>query len=266
MSENSGSSDGYTDPLADPDGCSRDLPYLRELRTNTIRVYAIDPTKDHSECMNMFANAGIYVVADLGSPSLSIESNTPAWNTEIYQRYTGVVDAMANYTNTLGFFAGNEVITMPNNTFAAPFVKAAVRDTKAYIKANYDRPIGVGYAAEDNQYVRDGLAAYMDCGDDPASIVDFYGQNVYTWCGDSSFTQSGYNVRVDDYRNYSVPVFFAEYGCNTGGGPRPFTEVPVLFGPQMDDVFSGGIVYLYFQEANDFGESLEHAYLILDGS
>lgn len=38
-----------------------------------------------------------------------------------------VVDAMANYTNLLGFFAGNEVAFAPNSTDAAPFVKAAVR-------------------------------------------------------------------------------------------------------------------------------------------
>lgn len=38
-----------------------------------------------------------------------------------------VIDAMANYTNLLGFFAGNEVAFAPNSTDAAPFVKAAVR-------------------------------------------------------------------------------------------------------------------------------------------
>lgn len=251
-SDNPNSSNGYTDPLADPDSCRRDLPYLRQLSTNTIRVYAVDPTKDHSECMNMFADAGIYVIADLGSPSESIESNNPAWTTELYERYTSVVDSLANYTNTLGFFAGNEVVTQPNTTFSAPFVKAAVRDTKAYIKSKY-RPIGVGYAAEDNQYVRDALSAYMNCGSNQDEAVDFYGQNVYSWCGDSSFTQSGYNVRVENYQNYSVPVFFAEYGCNTAG-TRLFTETPVLYGSMMDDVFSGGIVYLYFQDTNDYGK------------
>lgn len=260
-SDNPNSSNGYTDPLADPAGCQRDLPYLRQLHTNTIRVYAIDPTKDHSECMNMMADAGIYVVADLGSPTESINSNDPTWTTTLYSRYTDVIDSLANYTNVLGFFAGNEVISQTNNTFSAPFVKAAVRDMKAYIKSKY-RPIGVGYAAEDNQYVRDALSAYMNCGEDQNDAVDFYGQNVYSWCGDSSFTESGYNVRVENYQNYSVPVFFAEYGCNNPE-PRMFTETPVLYGPLMDGVFSGGIVYLYFQEANNYGESKPNSFEVV---
>jgi hypothetical protein len=203
----------YKDPLADVDGCKRDIPILEELRTNTIRVYAIDPTANHDECMSMLQDAGIYVVADLSQPDASIIRNSPSWDDELYARYAEVIDAMAPYNNTLGFFAGNEVSNQPNNTDASAFVKAAVRDMKAYIKEQDYRPIGVGYATNDDGEIRDDMAAYFDCGD-RESAIDFWGYNIYSWCGDSSYTKSGYDVQTKNFEQYDVPVFFAEYGCN----------------------------------------------------
>ncbi|KAK3115429.1 hypothetical protein LTR53_005231 [Teratosphaeriaceae sp. CCFEE 6253] len=250
-SSSSTTSNEYTDPLADAAGCTRDIPYLTQLRTNTIRVYAIDPTKDHSECMNALANAGIYVIADLSSPGESINRDTPAWNDGLYARYTSVIDSMANYTNTLGFFAGNEVSNAPNNTVASAFVKAAVRDSKAYIAQMQYRTIGVGYATNDDADIRVNMADYFNCGD-ASSAIDFWGYNIYSWCGESSYTKSGYDVRTKEFSTYSVPAFFAEYGCNTVQ-PRPFTEVGALYGNDMSPVWSGGIVYMYFQEDNDYG-------------
>ena len=155
----------YKDPLADVAGCTRDIPVLQELRTNTIRVYAIDPTADHNECMSMLSDAGIYVVADLSQPDNSIIRNDPQWDDELYARYAAVIDDMSQYNNTLGFFAGNEVSNQPNNTDASAFVKAAVRDMKAYIKQQDYRPMGVGYATNDDGLIRDQMADFFDCGD-----------------------------------------------------------------------------------------------------
>lgn len=243
----------YTDPLADSAACSRDIPYLRQLQTNTIRVYAIDPTADHSQCMRMLADAGIYVIADLSAPvqGQSINRNSPSWDTVLYTRYTAVVDAMANYTNTLGFFAGNEVTNQMNNTDASAFVKASVRDMKRYIASRGYRDIGVGYATNDDADIRANLAAYFDC-QTAADSISFWGYNIYSWCGSSSYETSGFAARTREFESYSVPVFFAEYGCNTQG-VRTFDEVATLYGPQMTPVWSGGIVYMYFQEQNNYG-------------
>ncbi|KAF2011687.1 carbohydrate-binding module family 43 protein [Aaosphaeria arxii CBS 175.79] len=241
----------YTDPLADSASCKRDIQFLSEVHTNTIRVYAIDPTQDHKECMDALAAAGIYVIADLSEPGLSINRDSAQWTTTLLERYTAVVDELAKYDNTLGFFAGNEVSNAVNNTEASAFVKAAVRDTKAYIKSKNYRPLGVGYATNDDAEIRENLANYFDCGN-AEDAIDFWGYNIYSWCGDSSFTESGFDVRTKEFEKYDVPVFFAEYGCNTPR-PRLFTEVGALYGKQMTGVWSGGIVYMYFEEANKFG-------------
>ncbi len=241
----------FTDPLADPAGCQRDIPLLQGLGANVIRVYAINSSLDHSQCMQMLQNAGIYVIQDLSNPSDSINRDDPSWTTDLFASYAAVIDAMAPYTNVLGFFAGNEVSNAPNNTAASAFVKAAVRDCKAYIKAKSYRTIGVGYATNDDADIRLNLADYFNCGD-ASSAIDFWGYNIYSWCGASSYTISGYDQRTAEFANYSVPAFFAEYGCNTVQ-PRVFTEVQAIYGTNMTPTWSGGIVYMYFQEANDYG-------------
>lgn len=239
----------YVDPLANATTCARDLPYLVSLRTNVIRVYSVDPTLNHDDCMNMFAEAGIYVISDLSDPTLSINRNTPSWNYELYNRYTSVIDMFSQYSNVLGFFAGNEVSNSPNVTAASAFVKAAVRDMKAYIVEKNYQSVGVGYASYDGP-IRTELADYFACGPSD-EVVDFWGYNIYSWCANSNYVTSKYELRTDEFRDYPFPAFFAEYGCVTP--PRTFTEVGALFGPNMTGVWSGGIVFMYFQETNGFG-------------
>nr|ADO29924.1 hypothetical protein PP102 [Penicillium paxilli] len=239
------------DPLADATACERDVPIMKELRTNVIRTYYINPDADHTKCMKLLEEAGIYLISDLSTPNNSINRADPSWGMDLYDRYTSVIDELQQYNNTIGFFAGNEISNTAATTDASAYVKAAVRDMKTYIKEKNYRSMGVGYATADVTNIRVNLANYLDCESDE-QIIDFWGYNVYSWCGDSNYQKSGYKTRTEEFRNYTVPVFFAEYGCNDVT-PRPFTEVTALYGDTMAEVWSGGIVYMYFQESNDYG-------------
>jgi 1,3-beta-glucanosyltransferase GAS1 len=246
----------FIDALADASSCDRDIPALQQLGINLVHVYAVDNTKPkvaHDECMNLFAAAGIYVIVDLTTSSTFISRTNPSWNLDLYNSYTATIDSMAGYSNLLGFFAGNGVANGSSTTSSAAAVKGAVRDMKAYIKSKNYRPIGVGYAADNDAEIMTDISAYFNCGDD-ADSIDFFGLNDFSWCGNSSYTESGYSEITAQFQNYSVPVFFSEYGCKSAT-TRTFTEVKAIYGSQMTDTFSGGIAYQYFQDAADFGNN-----------
>ncbi|KIM98324.1 carbohydrate-binding module family 43 protein [Oidiodendron maius Zn] len=239
------------DPLAVPAGCTRDIPHLLAVRTNLISVYSVNPELDHSACMTALADAGIYVLLDLANTTYSINRADPAWSTSLYDHYTAVIDEFQSYNNILGFVVGNEVANSANTSTADAFVKAAVRDMKSYIAEKKYRAIPVGYAADDDADIRYQVAEYFDCGD-ASSAIDFYGLNNYEWCGDSSFAGSGYQARTSEFSSWNIPVFLSEYGCNTVE-PRVFTEVQAIFGSDMTGVWSGGVVFEYFQDTNNYG-------------
>ena len=112
-----------------------------------LRVYAIDPDKDHEECMKIFSDAGIYIVADLSEPTVSINRNNPEWNLDLYKRYTKSLIRCKNILMFWDFLLVNEVTNNRSNTDASAFVKAAIRDMKKYIKRSDYRQIPVGYSS-----------------------------------------------------------------------------------------------------------------------
>ena len=242
------------DPLTDAEACGRDIPFFKELGINTIRVYTIDNGIDHSECMNLLSENGIYLILDVNTPRSSISREDPAcsYNSDYLRQVFATVDEFARYDNVLGFFAGNEVINTEASTNTAPYVKAVVRDMKKYMKARGYRQVPVGYSAADIAANRLLVARYFNCGDDEDARIDMFGVNDYSWCGTSSFTVSGYSEKTKMYKDYSIPVFLSEYGCNTAG-ERKFDEVAAIYSGEMSSVFSGGLVYEYSNEVNGYG-------------
>ncbi|SCW03448.1 LAFE_0G10660g1_1 [Lachancea fermentati] len=250
-----GGSSNLSDPLADATTCKRDVAVFKDLGVNTIRVYTVDNSQDHSDCMQMLTDANIYVILDVNTPDSSISRYDPAcsYNADYLQNVFATVDAFASYDNVLGFFAGNEVINSVNTTNTATYVKAVVRDMKKYIKARGYRQIPVGYSAADVSSNRQLAAEYFNCGSDDDARIDMFGVNDYSWCGQSSFQTSGYATKMKLYANYSIPIFLSEFGCNEVPGSRPFTEITAIYSDRMSSVFSGGLVYEYSNETNNYG-------------
>jgi len=169
-------------------------------------------------------------------------------------RTFAIVEAFKNYPNTLAFFSANEVIDKPGTaTVVPPYLRAMQRDLKAYIAKHSSRHIPVGYSAAD---VRDVLADtynYLICTDKNDANAELFALNSYSWCGpDATFESSTYSDLVEQFKNSPVPVFFSEFGCNEPQ-PRYFNEVQAILGPQMTSYFSGGIVYEWTQEDNNYG-------------
>jgi hypothetical protein len=247
-----GGSSAMADPLADSAGCTRDIAEFKKLGVNTVRVYITDNSANHDACMNALADAGIYAILDVNNPLYSINRYNPgpSYNTEYLQSVFATIDAFANYTNTMAFFSGNEVINDNiTSTLSARYVKATTRDMRQYIRNRQYRTIPVGYSAADVSQNRQELADYMNCGTDDERS-DFFAFNDYSWCN-SNFLISGWDQKVKNFTGYGIPIFLSEYGCITSG--RDFGEVGALMNSEMTSVYSGGLLYQYSEEKENPG-------------
>ncbi|RPD63253.1 hypothetical protein L226DRAFT_451078 [Lentinus tigrinus ALCF2SS1-7] len=246
----------FIDPLTDGSACQRDLTYLKQLTVNAVRIYSVDSTLNHDDCMKAFSDAGIYTIIDLALPTNgSIDRLSPSWTTNLLDLYIGTINAFNKYDNVLAYNVGNEVIIDPTGTGAAAFVKAAARDVRSYLNSISSSAL-VGYAAidgDDNWVLP--LAEYLSC--DPtnansgSSAIDIFGLNNYEWCGDAS--PSAYSGKNGDFAGYNVPAYFSEFGC-VKQPPRLWTEVGTIFSQPMSDIWSGGIAFSYFPAESNDGE------------
>lgn len=135
---------------------------------------------------------------------------------------------------------------------AAPFVKAAARDVKAFRNARGYRPIPISYSSNDSGDDRVTAGEYLACGDEDDTI-ELYGLITYAWCGNSSYYESGYDDLYEQFQAYNLPIVFSETGCRPNKTDRDFTEVATMLGPVFQAIFSGSIVYEWAMEDSGYG-------------
>ena len=239
------------DVLVDTNQCQIDAGLMKEMGVNTIRVYTVDNTQNHDGCMQAFDSQGIYVWVDVTTPLVSFNRADIEWTMAMYNNWTVTIDAFAQYDNLLAINVGNEVINDGKTSTSAPFIKAAVRDLKAYRDARGYRKVPISYSSADLLDLRLVTANYLACGDG-ADTIDLYGMIVYSWCGNSSYYESGYDKLYTEFQDLNIPSLFSETGCNTVS-PRDFSEVATMLGTVFPATFSGVVVYEWTQEANDYG-------------
>ncbi|ORX93669.1 Glucanosyltransferase-domain-containing protein [Clohesyomyces aquaticus] len=245
---NGASSTEYIDPLSDKTICERDTPYLQRLSINVVRITYLDPTRDHTLCLNLLAAAGIYVITDLSGPTdrLSLE---PRWDTNMLARYTSVVDALAGFTNVLAVSVGDLYFHSTYNDYI-PFIKAAVRDIKKHIQDKKYRSIPVGYVTNTTfRSLSIDEMEYMTC-DTPR--VDFMGLRMtysyYTNCT----SDDDINHVATVFRDSTIPVFLDSWGCRVdpSNDNRTFEQIDTIYSNNVSRVLAGGIVEGYFQRTD----------------
>lgn len=276
---------------------SKDLPLLRDLGINSLRLYNVNPTAGHDKFMAAAEAAGLYVVVSTTVPVGEgvLDASKPAslvqgegcYTTGLVYSAKEIVRAFAKYSNTLAFIVANEIGqyelsgTLLPGYHAIPCVKALVRDLRAYMKSCSCgmRYIPMMYAATDLQpqngvNPRDLISQYLTCGND---AVDLYGINIYTWCAyASSFSHlSTYKNITETWKTFDTAIVFSEFGCTYGQFESyyPFTDDPskptsqrqwkqidTLFSKNMTDVFSGGFAYQYSMSEIIYGMVLLPGY------
>ncbi|KAI0028292.1 glycoside hydrolase family 72 protein [Vararia minispora EC-137] len=248
----------FTDPLADSASCSRDIPFLQQLTVNTIRVYSVNASLNHDACMQALSAANIYTVIDLSLPvNGSINRSAPTWTTGLLDQYIETINAFNKYDNVLAYGIGNEVVIANDQTSsaAAAYVKAAARDTKAYLKSINSTALTTYSAVDGPQWIID-FANYLSC--DPtgtnsdAAAIDLYGLNNYELCGNQTFDQA-YASKTQSFSNFNVAAYFSEFGC-VNPSPRVWADVAALFSSQAVPVWSGGLAFSYFPAVSSQGQ------------
>lgn len=113
------------DPLIDPEQCARDLFLMQQLGVNVMRVYTVDPEKDHDECMSMYnaggvclhrlsresrpdsllTSPGIYLMLDVnaGHPGRYLNRLEPwtTYNKEYVTNVFSVMQVFSGYSNRM---------------------------------------------------------------------------------------------------------------------------------------------------------------------
>ena len=251
-----------------------DIVHLQRLGVNTIRIYAVDPSRNHDAFMCALQRAGIYVMVELLAACVGCHIGpdyAPACYPEgLKTRGHWIINEFSKYANTLTFSAGNEVTLYSamwqQVQINAPCQKKFLRDMRAYVDScsgvlNSILPRKVPIGMVNWDFARTEQALYFNCQtdtSDPLETPEWYGMNVYLHCNANDPTLGGFPQFLQDFEGYnlSVPVVIAEYGCRENNFPtmegfeaqRTWLETEAFYTEAYQSVIAGAVAFEYSAE------------------
>ena len=257
-----------------------DIEYIKELGVNAVRIYAVDPSKNHDAFMCTLSEAGIYVTLSLLADCedcgigawVGVNAEPPlCYPSSVKQRGQFVIRTFSKYDNIIGFSAGNEVTIYADDgangprEVNAPCQKKFLNDMRKYVSACSNgggvlpRSIPIGIENWDGNSQTFDQHVYYHCRTDPNDTLEnteWFGINSYRHCDGSATTTEdivGWQELKADFEtvNFPGPVLFGEYGCREQGFPtidgfetqRTWLQSEALYTPDYSDVFAGGFVF-----------------------
>lgn len=257
--------ESYIDPLGEdwlPE-LRKDIPFFRQLGINTIFVDHADPTQSPERALQLLQDEGIYVLLELFT-NIHFDGSyrVQAADIDLSRLYSpskvrknlAIVSQTAHFTNVFGYSISQSDLVSSGSTKTAALHRAAVRDTKLFLRKSGARQVPVGANLLCTQQFRLGDLQYMTAGS-LEERVDFMAFAVYDWVGPSSFFISGYKNLCEAFEPYPVPMFWAEYGAAYHGRSRIMDEVECVFSPDMTGVVSGGFLYMFGHTETKHGDT-----------
>jgi hypothetical protein len=252
-----------------------DIENFQRLGVNAIRVYAVDPSKNHENFMCALQEAGIYLIvgllADCEDCGIGPNEAPSCYPPSLKARGHWIINEFSKYSNLLLFSAGNEATLYARDRqieLNAACQKKFLRDMRSYVDtcgaiptSILPRKVPIGMVNWDHE--RELQTLYFNCRTDPNDILEnseWYGLNSYQHCNPNTPTVDqlyGWIGLRQDFERYnlSVPVVISEYGCRepfpTIGqfeAQRTWLQVDALYSPAYTVQFAGGVVFEYSAE------------------
>jgi len=270
-----------------------DIGNLKDLGVNAVRLYAVDPSKNHDNFMCALQEAGIYVMLGLLADCedcgigawVGVDAEPPlCYTPTVKERGKFVIRAFSRYDNLLAFSAGNEVSIYADDGEGGPreanvpCQKKFLRDMREYVDGCaggglLPRKVPIGLVNWDGRSRSFEQHVHYHCRTDPDDLfenTEWFALNSYRQCDGSATSRDeivGWPELLEDFKtaNFPGPVLFGEYGCREHGFPeidgwetqRTWYQAEALYTPKYSTVFSGGFVFEYSAEKKVVDDNLQ---------